>query len=107
MATPIIQPGNTPHPRPTDWDRDSVRITVKDVPASVRRQILREHYEQQHANQTAVSAFECNDLKVLRAQGRPTAHAEQRASNAAAVLQHIASNLAAYTDNRDFKGVAR
>ena len=109
MVSPQATHNDNPsHPRSTDWTRsDSVRITAEDVPAHVRRQILREHYEQEHATQTAVCAFESNDLKVLRGQGRPTAQAERRASAAAAVLQHIAANRAAYTDNRDFRGSAK
>lgn len=94
MVSPqATQPGNPPLPRRDD----SVRITAEQ-----RRRILLEHYEQEHAKQEVVSAFEVNDLKVLRGQGRPTAQAELRASNAAAVLQRIADNLAAYSDNRDF-----
>lgn len=106
MVSPqATQDDNSSHPN--DWPRsaDSVRITAQ-VSDDVRREILREHYEKEYATQSVVSAFECNDLKVLRRQGRPTAQAELRASNAAAVLQRIADNLAAYGGNRDFVGQA-
>lgn len=101
VSSQATQPAQPPHPRPTDWKRDSVRITAH-VSDELRRRILRDHYQEEYDKQAIVSAFECNDLKILRRQGRPTAQAELRASNAAAVLQRIADNLAAYTDNRDF-----
>lgn len=100
VSTQVTQDGNTPHPRPADGD--SVRITAAD-----RRQVLREHYEDEHRKQAALAAFDANELAQLRKLGRPYEAAKNRASNSSAVLQRIAANLAAYSDNRDFRGVAR
>jgi hypothetical protein len=92
-----------PHPR--QGDDESVRIT-----AQVRRQVLREHYEDEFRKQSAQSAFDANDLKVLRDSGLPYESAKLRASNSAAVLQRIGSMVAAYggnRDNREFRTVTR
>jgi hypothetical protein len=94
----VYQQATQPPQQPTG----SVRIT-----AQVRRQVLREHYESEQRRQQAIVASECNDLKVLRANHLPAAVAEHRAANAVAVLQYIGTNLTAYSDNRDFRGVAR
>ena len=99
MVSPqATQPVQSPHPR----QGDSVRITAEQ-----RRQVLREHYEDEHHKQAALAAFDANELAQLRSLGRPYEAAKNRASNSAAVLQRIAANLAAYSDNRDFRGVTR
>ena len=93
---------DTPHS--TDWTprSDSVRIT-----AQVRRQVLREFLADELATQQVKVDSEARDLRVLRENHLPCAAAENRASNATAVLQYIGAALQAYTGNRDFRGVAR
>lgn len=98
VSTEVTQTGKSAHPRPGD---DSVRITAQQ-----RRAILRKHYEDEYATQSAVVAFEKNDLKVLRSAGQPYAMAELRAAASAAVLQHICMNLLAFGGNRDFGAVS-
>ena len=105
MSTQATQPDNTSHP--TDWPQprgegESVRIT-----AEIRRQVVTEFLLRELTHQQAVVAGECNDLKVRRANGLPCAAAENRASNATAVLQYIGATLAGYSDNRDFAGVTK
>lgn len=103
MVSPqATQPVQSPHPR----QGDSVRITAQ-VPRETRRQVLREHLADELVRAQAIAASEANDLKVLRGNGQPCAQAELRAANATAVLQYIGSTLAAYSDNRDFRGVAK
>lgn len=106
MVSPqATQPGNTPHQRPTDWGRDdSVRITAQQ-----RRQVLTEFLADALTVQRAVAEGERLD-RTATACTAPTGFyttSDLRVSNAAAVQQWIASNLAAYSDNRDFRGVAR
>lgn len=113
MVSPqATQPDSSSHS--TDWtprsESDSVRITAKDVPAQVRRQILREFFESEERRQETIAASESNDLKVKRSSGQPYAVAEVRASNASAVLQYIGSNVRVFgghRDNRDFREVTR
>lgn len=101
VSTQATQPGNTPHPRPTDWDRDSVRITA------VRRQGITEFLTDALTAQRAVAEGERIDRESSDSGVRLYTQADLKVSNAAAIQQWIASNLAAYTDNRDFRGVAR
>jgi hypothetical protein len=79
-----------------------VRIT-----AEVRRQVLTEWLGKELATQQAVADSEARDLRVLRENHLPCAAAENRASNAIAVLQYIGTALGAFAGNRDFRGVAR
>lgn len=97
VSQQATQNSNTPHPRPNDWQRDSVRITDAVV-AFLKREIVR---------QQAVVAGESHDLKMRRANGQPCAMAELRASNATAVLQYLGSTLKAFEGNRDFAQVTR
>jgi hypothetical protein len=77
---------------------DSVRIT-----AQVRRQVLREHYEQRLIHQRAVAQFERLDRKAQGFPGEPQyTVADLRVSNAVAVLQDISASLSALGENRDF-----
>lgn len=80
---------------------DSVRITAQQ-----RRRVEIDLLTREVEHQQIVVASECNDLKVLKANGSPCAMAERRASNATAVLQHLGFMLRAY-GNRDFRGVTR
>jgi hypothetical protein len=101
MVSPqATQPGNTPHPRPTDWDRDSVRITAQQ-----RRQVLSGFLSDALTVQRAVSEGERIDRETSNTGLRLYTQADLKVSNAAAIQQWIASNLAAYTDNRDFPAV--
>jgi hypothetical protein len=80
-----------------------VRIT-----SEVRRQVLIEHYTQRRAAQQAVVESERNDRKVHDSGLLLHSTSDLRVSNAIAVLQEIAANLAAFDDpNRDFKVVQR
>lgn len=113
VSNQVTHNDKSSHQRPNDWkprsSDESVRITA-EVPLQVRRRVLREFLQQEESRQAAISASESNDLKVRRANGLPTAVAELRASNAAAVLQYIGATLKAFgDDNRDYEasGVAR
>lgn len=99
MVSPqATQPGNPPLPR-----RDaSVRITAEQ-----RRQVLREHYEERRSLQQAAVTAERIDRNALGPQEPVFSTADLRYSNKVAVLQDISATLAAYSDNRDFRGVAR
>lgn len=79
---------------------DSVRIT-----AAVRHQVEVDLLTRELARQRVIADSEARDLRSLKKLGRPTETAERRASNATAVLQYIGATLAAYVDNRDFRGV--
>lgn len=97
VSTETTQSGNTPLPRRDD----SVRITA------IRRQGIAEFLTDALTVQRAVAEGERID-RASTACTAPTGFfttADLRVSNAAAVQQWIASNLAAYTDNRDFRGV--
>lgn len=93
--------GNTPHPRPNDWKRDSVRIT-----AEIRRQVVGEFLQDALVVQRAVAEGE----RIDRASQPKSplglfTTADLKVSNAAAVQQWIASALAGFGDNRDFPAV--
>jgi len=101
MVSPqATQDSNSPHPRPGDWLRgDSVRITAQQ-----RRHVLVEFLTDALESQRVVSESERTDRKAV---GGEVPHgffstADLRVSNAAAVQQWIASNLAAHSDNREF-----
>lgn len=81
---------------------DSVRIT-----AQVRRQVLREHYEQRLAYQQAVVSAERADREANGSGVPMFSRADVAVSNTIAVLQDISATLQAYTDNRDFPVVQR
>lgn len=95
----------------TDWTRESdesVRITAENVPNQVRRQILREHYEERLARQQAVVASERADRKANGAGVPMFSRADVAVSNTIAVLQDISATLAAFSEgNRDFAAVTR
>jgi hypothetical protein len=100
MVSPeVTQPSNTPLPR-----RDaSVRITA------IRRQGITDFLTDALTVQRAVAEGERIDREATACTA-PTGFfttADLRVSNAAAVQQWIASNLAAYTDNRDFPAVTK
>lgn len=106
MVSPqATQDNNFPHPKPTDWrprSGDSVRIT-----AEVRRQVLAEFLADALTVQRAVSEGERIDRESSDTGLRLYTQADLKVSNAVAIQQWISSNLAAYTGNRDFKGVAK
>jgi hypothetical protein len=102
VSTQTTQNSDTPHPRPTDWQRGSVRITAQQ-----RRQILREHYANRLVEQQAVVADERNDRNAQGAGEPVFSIADVRVSNKVAVLQDISATLKAFGDeNRDFPAVS-
>lgn len=116
VSTKSTQDSTTPHPRPTDWQRgdDSVRITA--VSPEVRRQILREHYEHRALMQHAVTieAQTNRDSLATRFRSNPEAvrpyqvdEANRQLTAARTVEQDVKATLAVYSDNRDFRGVAK
>ena len=113
MVSPqATQDSSAPHPRPNDWQRgDSVRIT-----AAVRRQVLREHYEQRASMQHAVTVEARNNRDSLtdRFRQNPKAvtryqidEANRELTAARTVEQDVNATLLAYSDNRGFRGVTR
>ncbi len=107
VSTQSTQDSTTPHPRPTDWQRgdDSVRIT-----AAVRRQVLREHYEQRAllAQATTIEARNNRDSLTTRYRNNPEAvrpyqiaEANRQLTAARTVEQDVKTTLLAY-GNRDF-----
>ena len=108
MVSPqATQPAQPPHPRPTDWQAESARITAEDVPPEVRRQILHDHYADRLITQRPVVESERQDRRSNPDKTPLYSFADMRVSNTIAVLQDIASALAGYSDNRDFGQVAR
>jgi hypothetical protein len=91
-----------PTQSPQGASDDSVRIT-----AAVRHQVEVDLLTRELARQQVIADSEARDLRSLKNLGLPSASAERRASNATAVLQYIGATLAAYGDNRDFRGVSR
>lgn len=114
MVSPqATQPSNSPHPRQGD---DSVRITAQDIPADVRRQLFREHYEHRALKQKAVTIEARNnrDSLTIRHRTNPEAvrpyqidEANRQLTAARTVEQDVCANLAVYTDNREFRTVTR
>lgn len=111
MSIPVTQPSNSPHPR----QGDSVRITAQDIPADVRRQLFREHYEKRAAYQQAVTIEARNnrDSLTIRYRTNPEAvrpyqidEANRQLTAARTVEQDVCANLAVYTDNREFGAAA-
>lgn len=103
MVSPqTTQPSNSPHPR----QGDSVRITAAISPA-VRRQILREHYEQRLTRQQAVVEAERADRKANGTGALMFSRADVAVSNTIAVLQDISATLKSIgDDNREFGAAA-
>jgi hypothetical protein len=98
MVSPqATQPPQQPLPRRDD----SVRITA------IRRQGITEFLADALTVQRAVSEGERIDRETSNTGLRLYTQADLKVSNAAAIQQWIASNLTAYTDNRDFRGVQR
>lgn len=97
--TQATQSGKSPH-----LGDDSVRITAQQ-----RRDIIHDFLADAIVTQRAVAEGERTDRKATESaapRGFFTT-ADLRVSNAAAVQQWIASNLAAYSvDNRDFGAVS-
>lgn len=95
-------PVNSPHPR--QGEDESVRIT-----AATRHEVLFEFLSKALVEQRAVTEGERVDRNAtdsVAPRGFFTT-ADLRVSNAAAVQQWIASNLAAYSGNREFRAVTR
>lgn len=116
VSSQATQPDNPSHS--TDWtrvqQRDSVRITA--VTPEIRRQVLREHYEQRDFMQRAVTIEARNNRDSLAARhgANPEAvrpyqvdEANRQLTAARTIEQDVSAMLAIYSDNRDFRGVAR
>jgi hypothetical protein len=81
---------------------ESVRIT-----AEIRRQVIVEYLTDRLAYQQAVVTLERGARNTNASGPLMYTQADLRVSNTIAVLQDISSTLAAYSDNRDFRGVNR
>lgn len=110
MVSPqVTQTGKPSNPR--QGDDESVRIT-----AAIRRQVLREHYEKRAAYQKAVAIEARNnrDSLTIRYRTNPEAvrpyqidEANRQLQAARTVEQDVRAALALYTDNREFRAVAK